>query len=120
LRFATAVPPRGTQAAAIGYPGGGSLVVLPAAVAGSYPAQGRDLYGTSVVRRDIVEVRAPIRRGDSGGPLVLADGTVGGVVFAEARSDPGVGYALSPVAVASRIAGSFDRTAAVSTGACIR
>jgi S1-C subfamily serine protease len=120
LRFATAVPPRGTQAAAIGHPGGGPLVVIPAAVTGSYPAEGRDLYDTSTVRRDIVEVRAAIRRGDSGGPLVLADGTVGGVVFAEARSDPTVGYALSPVAVAARIAGSVGRTAAVSTGACTR
>ena len=28
-----------------------------------------------------------IDQGDSGGPLILADGTVGGVVFAEARTD---------------------------------
>ncbi len=120
LRFATSVPARGAQGAVLGHPGGGPLVVLPAAVAGSYPAQGRDLYGTRIVRRDLVEVRAPIQRGDSGGPLVLADGTVGGVVFAEARSDAGVGYALSPVAVASRIAGSFGRTQSVSTGPCTR
>jgi uncharacterized membrane protein required for colicin V production len=120
LRFATSVPPRGAQGAVLGHPGGGPLVVLPAAVSGSYPAQGRDLYGSGIVRRDLVEVRAPIQRGDSGGPLVLTDGTVGGVVFAEARSDAGVGYALSPVAVASRIAGSIGRTQAVSTGPCIR
>jgi S1-C subfamily serine protease len=120
LRFATSTPPRGTEGAALGHPGGGPLVVLPAAVSGAYPAQGWDLYGTTTVRRDLVELRAAIERGDSGGPLVLADGTVGGVVFAEARSDPGIGYALSPTAVASRIAGSFDRTGAVSTGSCIR
>jgi S1-C subfamily serine protease len=120
LRFATATPPRGTEGAALGHPGGGPLVVLPAAVSGAYAAEGRDLYGTTIVRRDILELRARIERGDSGGPFVLADGTVGGVVFAEARSDPGVGYALSPTSVASRIAGSFGRTGAVSTGACIR
>ena len=120
LRFATSTPPRGAEGAALGHPGGGPLVILPAAVSGAYPAQGRDLYGTSVVRRDIIELRAAIERGDSGGPFVLADGTVGGVVFAEARSDPGVGYALSPTAVASRIAGSFGRTGSVSTGPCIR
>ncbi len=120
LRFATSTPPRGTEGAALGHPGGGPLVVLPAAVSGAYPAQGRDLYGTSVVTRDIVELRAAIERGDSGGPFVLADGTVGGLVFAEARSDPGVGYALSPTAVAARIAGSFGRTGAASTGPCIR
>lgn len=120
LRFAASTPPRGTEGAALGHPGGGPLVVIPAAVSGSYPAQGRDLYGTSVVRRDIVELRAAIEHGDSGGPFVLVDGTVGGVVFAEAKSDPGVGYALSPTAVAGRIAGSIGRTAAVPTGPCIR
>ena len=44
--------------------------------------------------RPILELRAEIDQGDSGGPLVLADGTVGGVVFAEARTDEEVGYAL--------------------------
>ena len=37
--------------------------------------------------RDILELRAEVEPGDSGGPLVLDDGTVGGVVFAEARTD---------------------------------
>lgn len=120
LRFATAVPPRGTEAAALGHPGGGPLMVIAAGVSGSYTAEGRDLYGTTVVRRDIVELRAAIERGDSGGPLVLPDGTVGGVIFAEARSDPSVGYALSPTEVATTIAPAIGRTAAVSTGPCIR
>lgn len=120
LRLATATPPRGTEAAALGHPGGGPLMVIPAGVSGSYPAEGRDLYGTSVVRRDIIELRAAIEHGDSGGPLVLPDGSVGGVIFAEARSDPSVGYALAPTDVATRIAPAVGRTAAVSTGPCIR
>ena len=36
LRFATTDPARGTLAAAIGFPGGRGLTVMPAAVAGSY------------------------------------------------------------------------------------
>ena len=64
-------------------------------MAGRYPATGRDIYGQEQVRRQILELRAEIERGDSGGPLVLKDGTVGGVVFAEARTNPDVGYALS-------------------------
>jgi hypothetical protein len=50
---------------------------------------------------------------------VLADGTVGGVVFAEARTNPDVGYALSPTAVAARIGPWFGQTAEVATGVCV-
>ena len=96
LRFARPtrrVAPSGRRSA---IPGGGRLEILPAAVAGSYPATGHDIYGKTTVRAQILELRAAIDRGDSGGPLILQDGTVGGVVFAEARTDPDVGYALSP------------------------
>ena len=120
LRFASSDPARGAIGATLGYPGGGRLEVLPAAVADAYAATGRDIYSESTVRRRILELRAAIDRGDSGGPLILRDGTVGGVVFAEARSDPDVGYALSPTEVAARVAPALDRTAPVDTGACTR
>ncbi len=120
LAFATSDPPRGTVGAALGHPGGAPLRVIPAAVTDSYSAEGRDLYGTDRVIRRIVELRADIERGDSGGPLVLPDGTVGGVVYAEALSDPSVGYALAPVAVASRIRPAIGATGTVQTGACTR
>lgn len=120
LRFAAADPERGAAGAALGYPGGGELTVVPAAVTGAYPATGRDIYGTTTVRRQILELRAQIDRGDSGGPFVLTDGTIGGLVFAEARTDEEVGYALSPTEVARRIAPAFGRTGAVDTGDCVR
>jgi S1-C subfamily serine protease len=120
LRFATHDPARGAIAAALGYPGGGPLTILAAAVAGRYAATGLDIYGIDRVRRDILELRAAIERGDSGGPLVLEDGTVGGVVFAESRTNDAVGYALSPTAVAVTIAPGIGRTSAVDTGPCLR
>lgn len=120
LRFAGRDPARGAIAAALGYPGGGALAVLPAAVAERYPATGLDIYGADRVRRDILELRAAIDRGDSGGPLILEDGTVGGVVFAESRTNDAVGYALSPTAVAVAIAPGIGRTSAVDTGPCLR
>jgi S1-C subfamily serine protease len=120
LRFAAEDPGRGALGATLGYPGGGPLTILPAAVAGRYPATGHDIYGQDRVRRQILELRAAIDRGDSGGPLVLEDGTVGGVVFAEARTDPEVGYALSATEVATGIAPGIGLTAAADTGACIR
>lgn len=119
LPFATTDPGRGSLGATLGYPDGGALTVIPAAVTGRYVATGYDIYGEERVLREILELRAAIDRGDSGGPLILSDGTVGGVVFAEARTDPDVGYALSPTAIAARIAPGFGLTAAVETGACV-
>ena len=119
LRFAAADPGRGTVGATIGFPHGGDLLVEPAAVSGAYTAQGRDIYGVQRVSRRILELRAIVDQGDSGGPLILEDGTVGGVVFAEARTDESVGYALSATAVATAIQPSIGRTSPVDTGACI-
>jgi S1-C subfamily serine protease len=119
MRFAASDPRRGATAAALGFAGGGARSVLPAAISGSYEATGRDIYGEALVTRRIIELRAAIEPGDSGGPLVLADGTLGGLVFAESRADPSVGYALTPTAVAARIAPAFGRTGAVDVGRCI-
>jgi S1-C subfamily serine protease len=119
LHLASSDPQRGATGATFGFPGGRGLDVEPAAVAGAYTAQGRDIYGQNRVSRAILEIRARIEQGDSGGPLVLADGTVGGVVFAEARTDDDVGYALTPTAVRVAIGPSLGRTSAVPTGSCI-
>lgn len=119
LRFATVDPARGAVGATLGFPHGGGLVVEPAAVSGAYPAQGRDIYGGGRVSRRILELRAVVDQGDSGGPLVLTDGTVGGVVFAEARTDENAGYALTPTSVATAVQGAVGRTGPVATGACI-
>jgi len=119
LPLATSDPGRGSVGATLGYPNGGQLTVLAAAVAGRYPATGYDIYGEDQVRRDILELRAAIERGDSGGPLVLADGTVGGIVFAEARTNQDIGYALTPTAVTVAIAAGLGQVAPVDTGRCL-
>jgi S1-C subfamily serine protease len=119
LRFADADPERGAAGATFGFPGGQNIDVEPAAVTGFYNAQGRDIYGEGKVTRAILEIRAEIEQGDSGGPLVLADGTVGGVVFAEARTDESVGYALTPTVVRIAIAPALGRSGEVPTGHCI-
>ena len=51
---------------------------------------------------------------------MLQDGTIGGLVFAEARTDPDVGYALSPTAVAMRVTPALGRREVVATGDCLR
>lgn len=120
LPFADESPARGTVAAALGYAGGGPLVVMPAGVSGAYAATGRDIYDEDRVTRDILELRAQVEPGDSGGPLVLEDGTVGGVIFAESRTDDAVGYALTPRAVERLVAPAIGRMAGVDLGDCLR
>jgi S1-C subfamily serine protease len=119
LRFAAADPERGAMGATLGFPHGGGLLVEPAAVAGAYAAQGLDIYGDRRVSRRILELRARVDQGDSGGPLLLANGTVGGVVFAEARTDENAGYALTATSVATAVAPSIGRTARADTRSCI-
>ncbi|HET9346513.1 MAG TPA: MarP family serine protease [Candidatus Limnocylindrales bacterium] len=112
-------PTRGATGAIFGYPGGRSVSVLPAGVTDAYLAQGRDIYGEDRVTRSILELQAQIDQGDSGGPLLLVDGTVGGVVFAEARTDEAVGYALTPTSVWTAIAPAIGRTGLAPVGSCI-
>jgi S1-C subfamily serine protease len=117
LHFALDPAPR-TIGATFGYPGGGDASVEPATAAAVYDGTGLDVTGTHRVTRRLVELRARVVPGDSGGPFLLANGSVGGVVFAESRADPSVGYALSPEVVASRIAPALHQTQEVSTGPC--
>jgi S1-C subfamily serine protease len=120
LTLAGEAPARGTTGAALGHPNGAGLTPLPGAVTAQIRARGRDIYGEAPIVRDILELRAAVEPGVSGGPFVLADGTVGGVVFAESKTDEAIGYALDPAAVAVAIGPGLGATTAVDTGPCVR
>jgi S1-C subfamily serine protease len=111
---------RGADGAVLGYPGGGPLTFNPAAVRRQLNAVGRDIYGESVVERVVYELQATVRPGNSGGPFVLADGKVGGVVFAASTTDDDVGYAIASSEVIPKLRQAEGRTDAVSTQACAR
>ncbi len=119
LTLADAAPQRGVAAAALGFTGGGPERVIDAQVSRDLDALTRDIYGNAITSRQIIELISSVAPGDSGGPLMLGDGTVGGVTFSQSRDHPDIGYALSPVEVASDIAGALDASDAVDTGACI-
>ena len=120
LDLSTAEQERGTKGAALGYPGNknGTLVILPAAVQGQYPATGKDIYGRSEATREVYELRARVRQGDSGGPFVLSNGTVAGVVFAASTTDGDIGYALTGAEVEDEVDAGAQRTQPVGTGRC--
>jgi S1-C subfamily serine protease len=120
LPLAADSPDRGEDGAVLGYPGGGPLQGGGAAVLRTLPVSGPDIYGTGEAERLVLELQAVVRPGNSGGPFVLADGTIGGVVFAASSSDDDVGYALSVEDVRPRLDGVVGNTAEVGTGPCIR
>jgi S1-C subfamily serine protease len=119
LSFTNEEPQRGALGATLGFPGGGNETVERATVAAAYFATGLDVTEKSRVTRRIIELRSQVMPGDSGGPLVLEDGTVGGVVFAESRVDPLVGYALSPIEVLARVSPAIGRQTSVPPGPCV-
>jgi S1-C subfamily serine protease len=94
---------RGTDGAVIGYPGGGRERVEPAVVDGAVEAQGRDIYSSNLVTRQIYVLQSYVRPGNSGGPIVDLQGRVLGVVFATSASQPNQAYALTDDQVAGDI-----------------
>lgn len=119
LPFASGDAERGDVGAVVGYPGGGPLTGRSAAVLRTIDAVGNDIYGRAETERFVLELQARVRPGNSGGPFVLADGTVGGVVFAASTTDDDVGYALAAREVAPRLDRAVGHTDAVGTGPCI-
>jgi S1-C subfamily serine protease len=110
---------RGDAGAVLGYPGGGGLDPGPAAVLRAFDAVGRDIYGRGEAVRSVLELQAEVRPGNSGGPFVLANGTVGGVVFAASTTDDDVGYAIAAGEVAPRVQQVVGTSREVDTGPCV-
>jgi len=120
LQLARREADRGTPGAVLGYPGGGPLDPEPAAIRRELHAVGRDIYGSSVVERNVYELQADVRPGNSGGPFVVEGGIVAGVVFAASTTEGGVGYALTSQEVIPRLQRARARTEPVSTDGCAR
>jgi S1-C subfamily serine protease len=106
----------GATGGVFGHPGGGPLRIAPFAVASELRATGRDIYGTSLTTRDILELRSGLRPGDSGSPLVDPAGTVVGVAFAIAPDKPDVAYALAMSELRAVLDGPI--AGKVGTGSC--
>jgi S1-C subfamily serine protease len=111
-------PLRGTHGAVIGYPGGDSEKVVAAAVSGTERASGYNIYGDTVVTRDIEVLAAQVIPGNSGGPIVNNAGQIIGVVFAASTQQSNVGYALTIPQVFPDLQSARGTTSPVSTQTC--
>ncbi|MBU6389004.1 MarP family serine protease [Patescibacteria group bacterium] len=119
LTLDTVDQPRGTEAAALGYPENGGFTGMPAGVLQELLAEGQNIYNTGNSVRKVYELQSPIEPGNSGGPLVLPDGRVIGIIFAKSVSDVGIGYALTAGQVQSEISQAAGLTRPVSTQGCV-
>ncbi|HKF19177.1 MAG TPA: MarP family serine protease [Candidatus Dormibacteraeota bacterium] len=108
---------RGTQAAVIGYPGGGGESVSPAVIEKSTSATGRDIYNDALVDRNIWILSASVHPGNSGGPVVDLQGNVLGLIFAASSTDPSQAYALTNEEIDADVRAGVGRTARVDTSA---
>ena len=91
---------------------------MPAAVSGTESARGYNIYGDTLVTREIEVLAARVIPGNSGGPIVNDSGQIIGVVFAASTNDPNVGYALTIPQVYPDLQAGLHRTTAVSTQGC--
>jgi S1-C subfamily serine protease len=107
----------GTTGGVFGHPGGEPLRIAPFSVARTLSATGRDIYGSGVSERQVLELASTLRPGDSGSAIVDPTGTVVGIAFAIARDRTDVAYALSTAELAT----VFETlpSGGVSTGPCL-
>ena len=117
VRLVGAIATVGTQAAIVGYPGGGPQTSQPAGVAGVLSAQGRDIYGGGLVTRPIYAVTAVVRPGNSGSPLIARRGALG-MVFSRSLSQSSLGYALRASALAPDVRLAEHTAHTTTSGAC--
>jgi S1-C subfamily serine protease len=117
LVIQSAAVKNGTIGGVFGHPGGEPLRVAPFAVARTLAATGRDIYGSGVTEREVLELASSLRPGDSGSAIVDPSGRVVGIAFAIARDKSDVAYALST----AELAAVFDTLPSngVSTGPCL-
>ncbi|MGI9022989.1 MAG: MarP family serine protease [Acidimicrobiales bacterium] len=113
-----AAPEARSTTAVFGHPDGQeALRVSPALIRRTQEAQGYDLYGDHLIRRDILVLAAALRPGDSGSAVVNSDGEVVGVAFAISLSTRDLAFALDTSELKPLLAATG--AVPVDTGDCL-
>lgn len=118
LPFVRAPVGPGANAIVLGYPLDGPYNAQAARISEAGDVTGPAIDESAEVTREVYTIRALVRRGNSGGPLVAPNGDVLGVIFAVARDDRNVGFALTAAEASGPAKLGVNRTRGVETGAC--
>ncbi|MBT2224738.1 trypsin-like peptidase domain-containing protein [Nonomuraea sp. NEAU-A123] len=107
------------EAHLIGYPKGAKQPVwLPAAMEQTLEAEGPNIYRKHDVTRTVIAISADMSPGLSGAPLIVPGGTVAGMAFAAATSQPNRGYVLPAEELLPITNAASETTKRVSTHEC--
>lgn len=105
---------RATEAAVVGYPGGGRMTLRGARVRGE--ATIAEDGGSGM--REVVVFTGLVQPGNSGGPLLDQRGRALGLVFANSSVDDRTGFALSPDEVVPVVEQTRRASEPIPSGAC--
>ncbi|GAA4372847.1 MarP family serine protease [Paeniglutamicibacter cryotolerans] len=108
----------GDDATFMGFPAGGPFKAQGAVVESLRSVMVQDIHGQHPSLLKIYQLAAAVHQGNSGGPLLDAQGKVVGMVFAKAKGEAKVGYALSLQEIAPVVVQAGSRVSGVDTGAC--
>lgn len=108
----------GDDAAFLGFPAGGPFRAQGAVVESLRSVMVQNIHGENPSLLKIYQLAAAVQQGNSGGPMLDTQGRVVGMVFAKAKGEQQVGYALSLQEIGPVIAqvGSMNQEA--DSGAC--
>lgn len=108
----------GDEASFLGFPAGGPFRAQGAVVESLRSVMVQNIHGEDPSLLKIYQLAAAVQQGNSGGPLLDVQGRVVGMVFAKAKGQQQVGYALSLQEIGPVIAQATTMDNEVDTGAC--
>ena len=118
MPFADEAVDTNDDAIILGYPEDGPFFAGAARIRDRMEIRGPDIYGGTMVTRQVYSIYGDVRSGNSGGPLIAADGSVLGMIFAAAVDQSQTGFVLTAEEVSGDARQGRTATAAVSTGEC--
>ncbi len=94
--------------------------ISPGRVLNNYPVVGSNIYGLGSITWPSYELSVNITNGSSGGPLLKADGHVAGIIFAQSKNKPFIGYALTTSNLMGDIQKLGSSINSAGTGSCYK
>jgi S1-C subfamily serine protease len=110
---------RNDMAVVAGFPGGGSLSMVPARVKAVASSVDSNIYGLGQFSRELYVLRADVKQGDSGAALINDLGQLTGVIFAASATEVSIGYALTNAELRRALESGENVTESADTGECI-
>ena len=94
--------------------------ISPGRVLNDYPVVGPNIYGLGSITWPSYELSVNITKGSSGGPLLTSYGQVAGIIFAQSKNKPFIGYAMTTANLLGDIQKVGSNINSAGTGSCYK